>query len=411
MRLKSVLVVFTTFLIFQTHDALAQKIPPHISSMTAGITNKLRGEIEHTQDPVLTDAGRILKEERIHQWSKKPAKIKGGAKALADAVGLDITKAKDWLAIKKMLEKSDISDRLSHMKKVLESRGLPSDENTVLESLANFDLAKKDLFENMETEHAYKISKNEKASMQWDPESGQYEMRITSARDKEGKEPQQTMLFGDIKLQPSKDGDDLEMITKPSGKGYETLTYEEIKAKENSIFGEWQMNDETWFIRLDEDTKSFQKGSGLPVDSNNPLKINTMAADGALPIIITVVRADGSEYIYRNAYLSGLMIKADRTLTDGRDITSLPQSVINQLISSWSPPEWIDLEIVHGRSPRDTHIKGHTWRLHVTYKSGIAGPGPVTKIANPYKEKQLHLTRDIESQYKKAQGAKDKESL
>ena len=70
-------------------------------------------------------------------------------------------------------------------------------------------------------------------------------------------------------------------------------------------------------------------------------------------LTITVTRGeDGSQYSYRNAYLDGLTIKADRTLTSEKDITGLPGSIISQLISSWSPPEWIELEIVHGLSAK-----------------------------------------------------------
>tara|TARA_R110001592_G_scaffold29350_6_gene106551 strand:+ start:17846 stop:19078 length:1233 start_codon:yes stop_codon:yes gene_type:complete len=404
--------VFASFLclIFQSGQAFAQKIPPHLSSMTSGLVNQLKGRIENSDDAVLKNTGRILKDERVHQWSKKPATIKGGAKKLAESIGLDISKSQDWIAVKKLLEKADVSQRHAQMKTILQERGLKADENTILESLANFDIAQDALLKDIETEHRYKISKHEKAVMQWDPQKRRYDMRITGSRDKEGKEPQQTILRGDIDFQPSKDGDDLEMIVKPAGKAIQTLDAEDIKKRENNILGKWTDGTDIWLIELRKSDEKLQSGSDLPIDKNNPLRINDMADEGARPLNITVIRGeDDSEYSYRNAYLSGLTIKADRTLTDRRDIQSLPQSVIDQLIASWSPPEWIEFEIAHGLSPNDTVLEGALWRLHVTYKSGIAGPGPITKIATPYKERGINLTRDIE--IKTADGADKREAL
>ena len=43
---------------------------------------------------------------------------------------------------------------------------------------------------------------------------------------------------------------------------------------------------------------------------------------------------------------------------------------------------------------KDTKIEGDKWRLHVTYENSIAGPGDVTKIANPYREERIVLVQN-----------------
>jgi hypothetical protein len=42
----------------------------------------------------------------------------------------------------------------------------------------------------------------------------------------------------------------------------------------------------------------------------------------------------------------GMSRAARRTLRDVRDIAELPQEIINELVASWSPPEWIELAAV-----------------------------------------------------------------
>jgi hypothetical protein len=393
-------------LMLQASGTLAGKIPPHLSSMTAGLLSELKGKLKHTDDPVLKDAGEILKEERIHQWSSKPARIKGGGKKLADAIGLDIGKPSDWAAINKLLKSDakDVSARHEQMKRLLKARGQTADENAILEKLANFDIAREALLKDMATEHRYTIGKNQKAVMQWDPARGVYEMRISDARDKAGKQPQQTIFRGDVELRPSEKGNDLEMVTRPADTPIETLSPEQIKQREASLFGNWTDGEDVWVIKSHDGDGAFANNSTLPVDKNNPLHLDRMVEGDATLITLLVIRGeDDSEYQFRNAYLSGLSIKADRTIDDTRDIQELPPSIINQLVASWSPPEWVDLEVMYGQSPRETRLRAEIWRLHVTYENSMAGPGDVTKIANPYKERAIELRRDIE--LKSAPGA------
>lgn len=124
----------------------------------------------------------------------------------------------------------------------------------------------------------------------------------------------------------------------------------------------------------------------LPVDQHDPLGMKKLTADEAQPVRVTVTQKDGYTYTYRNAYFDGRKIKADRTLTDKRDINDLPDDVIAQLVSSWSPPEWIELEVRPDTQNSSLRLEGTWWRLHVTYSAGAFGMGgnTVGSIHTPY---------------------------
>ncbi len=132
----------------------------------------------------------------------------------------------------------------------------------------------------------------------------------------------------------------------------------------------------------------------LPVDQHDPIGMKNLTTDKAQPVSITVTQKDGYSYTYRNAYFDGRQIKADRTLANTKDITDLPDDVISQLVSGWSPPEWIELEVRPDTQNSSLRLEGTWWRLHVTYSGGPFGMGgnTVGSIHTPY-SKPLGLSQ------------------
>jgi hypothetical protein len=122
-----------------------------------------------------------------------------------------------------------------------------------------------------------------------------------------------------------------------------------------------------------------------------------------------VTYANGHRFTYRRAYFDGFRITADRTLTNQGDIWDLPEDVIQQLLSAWAPPEWIELEALPDAESSSVRLEGLLWRLHVTYSPPFMGMGAneVKSIHTPY-SKPLALTQPG---VKTAEGAKKDELL
>ncbi len=112
--------------------------------------------------------------------------------------------------------------------------------------------------------------------------------------------------------------------------------------------------------------------------------------DGRVQAIrVAYAREDGSMAVMEQARLDGNRITANRTLDDLRDITSLPDSVIRQLVEEWSPQEWIEFEASVTDDGR-TEISGSRWRLHVTYSGDSL---KIKSIHTPYSRPRT-LSRD-----------------
>jgi hypothetical protein len=120
------------------------------------------------------------------------------------------------------------------------------------------------------------------------------------------------------------------------------------------------------------------------VDQYDPADIDEMLGQG--PLTITVTDKDGYAFTYDEAYHQGGVITASRTLRDKRDITELPQTIIDQLIASWAPPEWIKIKVEYDSATTRLTMKVDRYRLHVTYSAGFFGSGPKTvkSIHTPY---------------------------
>ena len=64
-----------------------------------------------------------------------------------------------------------------------------------------------------------------------------------------------------------------------------------------------------------------------------------------------------------------------------KDLSGLPQKVTRQLIASWSPPEWVELEVQVEVETRQVYMTGLRWRMHVTYSGDDYR---VKRIHTPY---------------------------
>jgi len=143
----------------------------------------------------------------------------------------------------------------------------------------------------------------------------------------------------------------------------------------------------------------------LPVDSYDPNFIQSSGnKEGAESIDVKVTFSNGYSYRYEQAMISQGVIRAKRTLKDMRDITELPKSIVSQLISSWSPPEWIELEAAVNSDNSQVYLRGKRWRLHVSWSPLY---DEISSIHSPYSRK-LNISKPG---IKSAEGAELKEKL
>lgn len=148
---------------------------------------------------------------------------------------------------------------------------------------------------------------------------------------------------------------------------------------------------EAEITRLKEKIKEVRAASKpLPVDANNPVWMKEMRASGkARSLNIRVTDKNGYSWTYDEAMLLNGRITAARTLRSMKDSPRLPRDVMRQAIASWSPPEWIELEVrVEGRS-RQVYMTGLLWRMHVTYDGASH---EIESLHTPY-SRNLRLER------------------
>lgn len=115
------------------------------------------------------------------------------------------------------------------------------------------------------------------------------------------------------------------------------------------------------------------------------------AESGVRGLRVTTQRhTDDSFFTYDQAVLQNGAVKARRTLRSMSDISGLPETVIQQLVSQYHPPEWIEMAISREPDSGEWRIEGSEWRLHVTYSGDDYR---VKSIHTPY-PKPLILRRE-----------------
>ncbi|OOY42180.1 hypothetical protein, partial [Solemya velum gill symbiont] len=128
-------------------------------------------------------------------------------------------------------------------------------------------------------------------------------------------------------------------------------------------------NTETEIARLEEERRLLAEQEVPLVQQHDPVGFDNVQQEGATNIDIHVIEAGGCSCSYDQAVITGSSIRARRTLVQQCDIINLPQTVIDQLLASWSPPEWIELEAEIDLAGGELRVEGKKWRMHVTYGS------------------------------------------
>ena len=171
-----------------------------------------------------------------------------------------------------------------------------------------------------------------------------------------------------------------------NGKTGETISQKKFKKLKDDDF-EYQGQDykpETaqMIKKLEEEISSLSEETGKdsPIDNHDPVDFGEMLGQG--PLTITVTDKDGYSFTYDEAYHDKGVIRARRTLRDMRDITNLPETIVRQLITSWSPPEWIEIKVEYDYASERMVMNVDRFRLHVTYDGWSMEVG---SIHTPYK--------------------------
>jgi hypothetical protein len=124
-----------------------------------------------------------------------------------------------------------------------------------------------------------------------------------------------------------------------------------------------------------------------PVLRDDPIGYDEAGTAGATPIRVTVTLTNGYTYTWDEANFDGRRVRGRRVLRSLRDNLNeeLPMAIREQLIASWSPPNWLDLTATIDPVTNELKLAGARWSLHVTWSRDMFGSSPeVVEIKDPY---------------------------
>ncbi len=453
----------------------AEPVPPHLASLAKDLLTRAGPELdspsgETTEDAVRTRARAILDQARVRYWASRKVVRKDAAGPIAEALGLDLSKAEDWHALHGILSETDRDAQLAALRRLATHGGAPVSDRDFSNLLARFDDARAAAFQSLATSHSIEVGeRDDRLEIRWRPESGRLEIRIRGEDSADGAgDGFQVKIGGKVRVLPSEEGGDLDLGVVADKPAVSLLPDKTLADLRDEVFGTWRdgqgrvweiaaaaggegapsgespqqriaaveqeakkiksakvfnwHNPETGETRRQDKFKRLAepwayKGEGyrdpgaeakleklaaqiaelragskpLPVDRHDPVGMTADKGEGeAARLKITVTDVKGYAFTYERASLTLGRITARRTLRDVRDIEGLPAEVVRQLVASWSPPEWIELEIRADPTTKQPYISGSRWRLHVTYSSDVGFE--VKSIHTPY-ETALRLTQ------------------
>jgi|GEM_PF-3182602 len=198
----------------------------------------------------------------------------------------------------------------------------------------------------------------------------------------------------------------------------EKIRTEKVHRWENSVTGEVVLQEPDKFRKLEEpfeyDLDSKKEIARLQkkveeikavnkrpiIAQYDPVGTAEMRASGkAQSLTIQVTDKDGYSWTYDTALMLNDRIIASRTLRNMKDLPSrMPPYMMRQAITSFSPPEWIELEVKLDIATRQVHMTGQRWRMHYDHvgsSSLSGGKRTIVKIHTPW-SRDLRLERMAE---------------
>ncbi len=431
----------------------AQGVPPHLASMAKDLLARGGNELQGTtgdpkQDAVRRRARQILKDAGVRSWAHNEVRQKGAAAPVAKALGLDLSKPKQWARLHSILAESDRDKQIEILRRWAKDAGKPTKGPGFDDLLAKFDKARAGAAKDMARNHVMEVGDNgDRLELDWDPVNNRFDIRIKAKETSKGAgDGFGLRLRGDVKSTPTAKGDDTTLTVRPSDSGMSVLTDEDLRRLKGAILGKWRDGEgRIWEIasssgdprpqkpaerpqekiaklkrqlekiksdkvykwkntktgdvvqqdkfkrlkdpfeylgekfrqpdakekiaRLQKRIKELRAaGKRLPVEAHDPVRMKKMGAGGKTQSLrIRVTTTDGYSFTYDSAMLSAGRITAKRTLRSIKDIPGLPQAVTRQLVTSWSAPEWVELEVRVEDKSKPVYMTGLRWRLHVTY--------------------------------------------
>jgi len=459
-------------LVAMATPAGAQSVPPHLASLAAQLYRDSAAALEDPlQDPEHAAAAKraldMLKRAGIRHWARGPVALPGAAVAAAQALGLDLASEADRLELDRILALDPDAAGKAIAERI---RAAGGDEAAVNDAVAAVAAARMPAA-GLATSHAIELNRGETVELDWDPQSGKFQLRARDDGSGSGK-PFDSVLVGETSFTADPETGALTAAIAPAETPARTYTERDFQRIKASIYGEWKDQDgAVWtfapgggdagtgdirrpasvidaeIAALDAQIEEIEKakefvwqdpttgeiirqqrfrrldapweylgeealvpnagqeiaerreqiaaleaektGAGLlPVQQHDPAGFAAaQKAPGSVPVAIEVVQADGYRYRWDEALFDGKRISARRTYRDVRDYNKeLPDTIVQQLIASWSPPGWIELEAVLDPATASVTLSGDLWGLHVTYSGGglFGGAEAVESIHTPY---------------------------
>lgn len=105
-----------------------------------------------------------------------------------------------------------------------------------------------------------------------------------------------------------------------------------------------------------------------PVEREDPVEFNAAALESATPIGLEITRPSGYSFPWDEVNFDGRTVRGRRTVRSVQEDLNeaLPMAVRQQLVASWSPPNWLDLTANVDPVTNELQLSGNRWSMHVT---------------------------------------------
>lgn len=217
----------------------AERIPPHLASMAAqlykGLEDQLSsGRADKERQEALHESVKLLKELGVHRWSSSPPTIEGGAKQVAERLGLDLAGKKGRDRLNSFLAQRTEVGTEEALQAFDET--LSDDERNALAS--DIDEILSASLEKIGTSHIVEQDRGRKMLLQWKPRTGRFGLRVTDDGSGGGEEFT-TLLAGQVSSSVGEGGSEALNVVPAPNNAIRTFNAADIEMMRANILGEW----------------------------------------------------------------------------------------------------------------------------------------------------------------------------
>lgn len=241
----------------------AQQVPSHLARLAATLVGATLADLEDDSG----DEGRAwakqkalaaLDELGIKRWAAGTITL-SGLPALADAIGLDLTKSEHDELLERLLLANSEEALGAVLADILKERGIEPSTIALEEARQGYWLAIAEMQGGLATRHVVGLpDKRDTLTFEWLPSSHQFRVRHKDDGD-EWNEPVSTTLNGNLKTKVDLEDGTISLAAEPAENPVSAYSPSDLRLLNTAIFGDWiDQGGATWLIEsplVDEDER------------------------------------------------------------------------------------------------------------------------------------------------------------